>query len=108
MGAGFHVFPDDMGASAKKLVDAGQSLAGDIDSFRSQTDALTSGFGNDDLGSAISSIYQVASEAAFDSFHDNASGLNKIGSQLQDMASHYSDIDGANGDMLGELMGGLT
>jgi hypothetical protein len=108
MGAGFHVFPDDIGASAKKLLGLGQSLVGDIDSFRAQTEALTSAFGNDDLGSAIAMIYQVASEAAFDSFHDNAEGLSEIGQGLQTMAEHYSQIDLANKDSFHQIMGGLA
>lgn len=108
MGDGFQVFPDDIGASGKKLLGIGQSLNGDINSFRTQTDALTSAFGNDDLGSAIATIYQVASEAAFESFHDNAEGLNEIGKELHAMAEHYSQIDLANKDSLHKLMGGLA
>ncbi len=108
MGEGFQVFPDDIGASAKKLLESGQSLVGDIDSFRAQAEALTSAFGDDDLGSAIATIYQVASEAAFESFHDNAAGLNEIGQELKTMAEHYSQIDLANQDSLHKLMGGLA
>lgn len=108
MGAGFHVLPDDIGASAKKLIGTGQSLAGDINSFRAQTDALTSAFGNDDLGSALGEIYQVASEAAFESFHDNADGLSAIGHGLQSMADLYSQIDLAHKDSLQQIMEGLA
>lgn len=108
MGAGFHVFPEDIGASAKRLQGLGQSLAGEIDSFRAQTEALTSAFGNDDLGSALGSIYQVASEAAFDSFHDNAQGLGEIGHGLHSMAEGYSQLDTVGKDSFHKLLGGLA
>jgi hypothetical protein len=108
MGDGFQVFPDDIGASARKLCELGQSLGGDVDSFRAETEALTSAFGDDDLGSAIATIYQVASEAAFESFHDNAEGLGEIGQELQGMAEHYSEIDVAHQDSLRQLMGEMA
>lgn len=108
MGTGFQVFPDDIGASANELLGLGKSLTGDIDSFQAQTEALTNAFGNDDLGSAIGMIYQVASEAAFESFHDNAEGLSEIGQGLQTMAQDYSQIDLANKDSFQQIVGGLA
>ncbi|MEV4643856.1 hypothetical protein [Saccharopolyspora sp. NPDC049357] len=68
---------------------------------------MTSAFGDDDLGSALATIYQVASEAAFESFQDNAQGINEIGQELQGMAEHYSQIDVANQETLHKLMGGM-
>jgi hypothetical protein len=108
MGEGFQVFPDDIGASAQRLIGLGRSLGDDIDSLRARTEALTSAFGNDDLGSAIGTIYQVASEAAFDSFHDNADGLGEIGQGLRAMAEHYRQTDQANADSFGHIAGGLA
>ncbi|MER5389860.1 hypothetical protein [Saccharopolyspora sp. NPDC002686] len=108
MAEGFQVFPDDIGASAGKLLEIGQSLGSDIDSFQAQTESLTSGFGDDDLGSAIATIYQAASEAAFESFHDNAEGLGEIGQELQAMAEEYSQIDVAHQEAFQQLMGRMT
>lgn len=108
MGEGFHVFPDDITTSADKLLGLGQSLGGDIDSFRAQTEALAGAFGDDDLGSTLAGIYQVAADAAFDSFHDNAEGLSEIGQALRTMADQYNQIELANSDVLDQFRGALS
>lgn len=106
MPEGFQVFPDEMGESGKKMLETGESLSGDIEKFRSETDALTSGFGDDDLGSAIAEIYGVASEAAFESFESNAEGVNTAGQEVQGMAKDYGEIDAANNDSFQQVNGG--
>jgi uncharacterized protein YukE len=105
---GFQVNPEDIGKSAKSLLSAGQSLAGDVAAFQSQTAALNHAFGDDDLGSALGMIYEAASQAAFDCFHDNAEGIKEIGQNLQAMADTYSEIDSAHRDSLQQLLGGLA
>ncbi|WP_146174802.1 WXG100 family type VII secretion target [Umezawaea tangerina] len=94
--------------SADQLLGMGEALGKEVESFRSQVDALADAFGGDDLGSALGMIYQIVSEAAFDSFADNAEGLSEIGQNLQGMADDYSTVDTANSDMFRELQGELS
>ncbi|MEU4522970.1 hypothetical protein AB0F52_30210 [Amycolatopsis sp. NPDC024027] len=106
MTGGFEVFPEEIGGAAKKMVSTGQSLSGDIAAFQSQTAALGDAFGDDDLGSALGMIYQVASEAAFESFHDNAEGISDIGQNLQVMADSYAEYESRTRDSLRQFSGG--
>lgn len=108
MAEGFHVFPEDIDASGKKLLDLGQKLAGDIDSFRAQTEALTGAFGDDDLGSTIAEVYQAATEQIFENYHDNAEGFSDIGQGLQETAEHYGQVDTDNQDALNRLLEGMA
>ncbi|MEY8039551.1 PE domain-containing protein [Saccharopolyspora cebuensis] len=108
MAAGFNVHPEDMGKAADELADTGQTLSRDITAFQAETAALGDAFGDDDLGSALAGIYQVASEAAFESFHDNAGRLKEIGENLRSMADEYAEIDTANQDSFQQLVGGMA
>lgn len=108
MAEGFHVDPGTLSKSANGLLSSGKSLAGNVAAFQSQTAAFKDAFGNDDLGSALETIYEVASQAAFECFHDNAEGLQDIGHNLQAMAETYSDIDTDVQDSLQRLLRSLT
>lgn len=108
MSGGFTVHPEEVGGAAKNLQGAGQSLAGAVARFQSQAAALGDAFGDDDLGSVLGMIYQVASEAAFESFQDNADGLQEIGHTLQEMADHYAEAESANQDSFQQVLGGLS
>ncbi|GAB2843450.1 WXG100 family type VII secretion target [Lentzea nigeriaca] len=107
MSGGFSVHPEEVGGAAKSLQGAGQSLAGAVAQFQSQVAALGDAFGDDDLGSVLGMIYQVASEAAFESFQDNADGLQEIGHTLQEMADHYAETESASMDSFRQMLGGL-
>ncbi|GGP51837.1 WXG100 family type VII secretion target [Saccharothrix coeruleofusca] len=96
-----------IGESAQQILSTGDALAGEVAAFRGQVDALADAFGGDDLGSALATIYQVVSEAAFESFTDNAEGLSEVGRTLQAMADDYSTAETANSDSFRQLMGGL-
>ena len=61
-----------------------------------------------DLGSVLGMIYEVASEVAFESFQDNAEGLQEIGQTLQEMAAHYAEVDSAGRDSFQQVLGGLS
>lgn len=106
--SGMNVNVEMIGGSAKEILGAGDSLAGDVAAFRGQVDALAGAFGGDDLGSVLGMIYQIIAEAAFESFEDNADGLAEIGRTLQGMADDYSTVETANNDMFTQLMGGLA
>jgi uncharacterized protein YukE len=105
---GFTVNPEEVGGAAKNLQGAGQSLANTIAQFQSQVSALGDAFGDDDLGSVLGMIYEVASEVAFESFQDNAEGLQEIGQTLQEMAAHYAEVDSAGRDSFQQVLGGLS
>lgn len=107
MSGQFSVDAGMIGGSAQQILGTGESLAGEVASFRGQVDALAGAFGGDDLGSVLGMIYQVISEAAFESFADNAEGLGEIGRTLQGMAEDYSTTDTGNDEMFRNLMGGL-
>ncbi|ACU37657.1 WXG100 family type VII secretion target [Actinosynnema mirum] len=96
-----------LGDSAQSIQETGAALANDLASFRGQVDALASAFGGDELGSALATIYQVVSEAAFESFGDNAEALGEIGLNLQGMADDYSATETAASDAFHLLMGNL-
>lgn len=108
MSGGFTVHPEEVGGAAKNLQGAGQSLAGAIAEFQSRVAALGDAFGDDDLGSVLGMIYEVASEAAFESFQDNADGLQAIGHTLQEMADHYAETDAAHREVFQQVLGGLS
>lgn len=108
MSGGFHVDPGALSKSANGLLSSGKTLAGDVAAFQSQTAALKDAFGGDDLGSALETIYEVASQAAFECFHDNAESLQDIGHNLHAMAKTYSDIDADVQDSLQRLLRSLT
>ncbi|MEO6090448.1 MAG: DUF6317 family protein [Umezawaea sp.] len=97
-----------IGGSAEQLLGMGDALAKEVESFRSQAEAVTGAFGGDTLGSALGMIYQIVSEAAFESFADNAEGLSEIGDNLQGMADDYSTVDTDNSDMFRDLQGDLS
>ncbi|HEX7305387.1 hypothetical protein [Lentzea sp.] len=105
--SGMQVNAEMIGGSAQQILGTGDSLTGDIAAFRSQVDALSGAFGGDELGSALGTIYQMVSEAAFESFEDNADGLAEIGRNLQGMADDYTTVETANQGMFQELTGGL-
>ncbi|WNV87849.1 hypothetical protein [Umezawaea sp. Da 62-37] len=94
--------------SADQLLGMGDSLGQEVESFRSQAEAVTGAFGGDTLGSALGMIYQIVSEAAFESFADNAEGLGEIGQNLQNMAADYTTVDNDNSDMFRDIQGGLS
>jgi uncharacterized protein YukE len=101
------VYTDVISGSAQQILGTGQALAAEVDSFRGQVDALADAFGGDDLGSVLGMIYQVISEAAFESFDDNVDGLNEIGRNLQSMAEDYTTVESANCDVFQKLQEGL-
>ncbi|MFD5828013.1 WXG100 family type VII secretion target [Lentzea sp. NPDC060358] len=105
--SGMEVSTEMIGGSAKEILGTGDSLTSDIATFRSQTEALTGAFGGDELGSALGTIYQIVSEAAFESFEDNADGLAEIGHNLQGMADDYDAIEAFNRDSFQQIMGDL-
>ncbi|MEU3622779.1 hypothetical protein BS329_09755 [Amycolatopsis coloradensis] len=107
MSGGFQVFPEQIRGAGSALAGTGKSLAGEVAAFQSQTAALGDAFGDDDLGSALGTIYQIASEAAFESFHDNAEGIGDVGQTLQIMAGSYADYESTARDSLHQL-GGLV
>ncbi|MBY8851927.1 hypothetical protein [Saccharothrix longispora] len=107
MSGEFSVNAEAIGGSAQRILGAGEDLAGEVASFRGQVDALADAFGGDDLGSVLGMIYQVISEAAFESFTDNAEGLGEVGRTLQSMSDDYSVVETDNGDVFRQLMGGL-
>ncbi|GAA2685289.1 MULTISPECIES: WXG100 family type VII secretion target [Actinosynnema] len=96
-----------IGDSAQKIQETGTALANDLAAFRGQADALVGAFGGDELGSALATIYQVVSEAAFESFGDNAEALGEIGLNLQGMADEYAATETAASDAFQQLMGHL-
>ncbi|MFD4638304.1 WXG100 family type VII secretion target [Lentzea sp. NPDC058436] len=103
--SGMEVSAEMIGGSAKEILGTGDSLTSDIAAFRSQVEALTGAFGGDELGSALGTIYQIVSEAAFESFEDNADGLAEIGHNLQGMADDYSAVETANQGTFQQLLG---
>ncbi len=107
MSGAFSVHPEEVGGAAKNLLGAGQSLSGAVAQFQARTAALSDAFGNDDLGSALGTIYQIASEAAFDCFADNAEGLQEVGHNLQAMADSYAETESASQESFQRLLGGL-
>ncbi|MFD9701373.1 WXG100 family type VII secretion target [Lentzea sp. NPDC059081] len=108
MSGGFTVDPEEVGRAAGNLQGAGQALAGAVDQFQSQAAALADAFGDDDLGSVLGMIYEVASEAAFESFQDNADGLQEIGHTLREMAEHYAEVESASLESFQQVLGGLS
>jgi uncharacterized protein YukE len=106
--SGMDVNAEMIGGSAKEILGTGDSLARDVAAFRGQAEALADAFGGDDLGSVLGMIYQIISEAAFESFEDNADGLGEIGHNLQGMADDYSAVESANHGMFSQLTGGLS
>lgn len=106
--SGMQVSTEAIGGSAKEILGTGDSLTGEIGAFRSQVEALTDAFGADELGSALGTIYQIVSEAAFESFEDNADGLAEIGTTLQGMADEYTAVEAANQQSLQQVMGDLA
>ncbi|MET9224556.1 hypothetical protein [Lentzea sp. NPDC003310] len=103
--SGMEVSAEVIGGSAKEILGTGDSLTGDIAAFRSRVEALSDAFGGDELGSALGTIYQIVSEAAFESFEDNADGLAEIGHNLQGMADEYTAVEIANQTSFQQLMG---
>ncbi|MGI5500716.1 WXG100 family type VII secretion target [Lentzea sp. CA-135723] len=103
--SGMEVSAEMIGGSAKQILGTGDSLAGEVAAFRSQVEALTGAFGGDELGSALGTIYQIVSEAAFESFEDNADGLTEIGQNLQAMADDYTAVETANQNSFQQLLG---
>jgi uncharacterized protein YukE len=106
--SGMDVNAEMIGETAQGIQGAGDSLAGDVASFRGQVEGLADAFGGDDLGSVLGMIYQIIAEAAFESFEDNADGLGEIGRNLQGMADDYTTAETANNDLFKQLMGGLA
>ncbi|MEU0880511.1 hypothetical protein ABZ345_18060 [Lentzea sp. NPDC005914] len=108
MSGGFSVHPEELGGAARNLQGAGQSLTGAVSEFQAKVAALSDAFGDDDLGSALGMIYEIASEAAFDCFTDNAEGLQEIGHNLQAMADGYAETESASQESFQQLMGGMA
>ncbi|HVK23797.1 MAG TPA: hypothetical protein VM677_20775 [Actinokineospora sp.] len=107
MSGEMYVHAEAIGGSAKQILGTGEALAAGVESFRGQVDALADAFGGDDLGSVLGMIYQVISEAAFESFTDNVDGLDEIGNNLQSMADDYTTVETANTGFFQQLTGDL-
>ncbi|MEJ2856863.1 MULTISPECIES: hypothetical protein [unclassified Saccharothrix] len=94
-----------IGRSGDQLTGTAERLTGEIASFRASLASYGNPFGGDDLGSAMQMIYDVISEAAMESFEDNAAVLTETGGKLVEMGAEYVNVEQANHGLFTSLGG---
>lgn len=84
-----------------------EQLRDELSRFQSTLEGFGNPFGEDEIGSLMQSVYDVIREAAMESFEDNITRVGETGGEVVAMAEDYAEVDRANSDLFGELLGGM-